>query len=147
MPFFSDLSPYSFLGNEDALNVGWLDAQHPYQQGAIPPSFLDRLWWLCEASVRRTRGFHLCEFCEGLSGSGDAWERRIVASRSGRELFLGTAEIRVVDDSGRVFAAPDLIYHYVEAHAYLPPQQFVEAVLSFDKPSSPSEWADRWEHG
>lgn len=30
------------------------------------------------------------------------------------------------------YAAPELIAHYVEAHDYLPPTEFIEAVLSSD---------------
>ncbi|WP_455682030.1 DUF7919 family protein [Streptomyces violaceus] len=32
--------------------------------------------------------------------------------------------------SGVAYAAPELIAHYVEAHGYLPPADFVAAVLS-----------------
>ncbi|GAB6261036.1 hypothetical protein PSSHI_12790 [Photobacterium sp. R1] len=30
------------------------------------------------------------------------------------------------------FAAPSMVYHYVEKHSYLPPQEFVEVVMAFD---------------
>jgi len=36
-------------------------------------------------------------------------------------------EIRVSGE-GIVFAAPVLIVHYIEAHSYLPPAQFLKAV-------------------
>ena len=29
-----------------------------------------------------------------------------------------------------IYAAPDLIYHYVKEHRYLPPTDFINAVLS-----------------
>jgi hypothetical protein len=45
-------------------------------------------------------------------------------------LSLGSAEIRVPGSGGRIYAAPDLIYHYVEAHGYRPPDEFVEAVMA-----------------
>ena len=48
----------------------------------------------------------------------------------GRETFLGSAEIRVQGKEGKVYAAPTLIYHYVAAHDYDPPQEFVEALLA-----------------
>lgn len=34
--------------------------------------------------------------------------------------------------SGVAYAAPELVAHYVEAHGYLPPADFIEAVLSSD---------------
>ncbi|WP_457757930.1 DUF7919 family protein [Streptomyces rubiginosohelvolus] len=33
---------------------------------------------------------------------------------------------------GVAYAAPELVAHYVEAHGYLPPIEFMEAVLSSD---------------
>lgn len=47
----------------------------------------------------------------------------------GGEMRLGSAEIVVKSSSGQVFVAPNLIVHYIEAHSYLPPREFVEAVL------------------
>ena len=43
--------------------------------------------------------------------------------------MLGSAEIRVVSDEGQLYAAPNLIYHYVASHNYAPPSEFVRAVL------------------
>ena len=42
---------------------------------------------------------------------------------------LGSAEIHVTHPDQTVFKAPDMIYHYMEAHDYLPPTPFVEAVM------------------
>lgn len=43
-------------------------------------------------------------------------------------LILGSAEIEVEDDHGKIYVAPDLLYHYITGHHYLPPRQFIEAV-------------------
>ena len=45
-----------------------------------------------------------------------------------QEIFLGSAEIRV-EIGGHWLAAPDLVYHYVTDHAYLPPIEFIDAVI------------------
>jgi hypothetical protein len=45
---------------------------------------------------------------------------------------LSSTEIRVVGRDGRVYAAPGLVCHYVAAHGYQPPQEFVEAVMAMD---------------
>lgn len=42
---------------------------------------------------------------------------------------LGQAEIRVAGGD-LIYAAPTLIYHYVEAHDYRPPVEFIERVLA-----------------
>ena len=50
-----------------------------------------------------------------------------------REIYLGHAEVWVPSPDQRLtYAAPDLIWHYVTAHGYLPPKEFQEAVLQFD---------------
>src|SRR5262249_16942156 len=52
---------------------------------------------------------HPCPYCAQAAGSG---------------------EIHVAGPGGLVFAAPALVWHYVTAHDYLPPEQFIQAVLS-----------------
>lgn len=42
----------------------------------------------------------------------------------------GGAEIRVFSPTGKLYAAPNLIFHYVEAHDYLPPQEFMDALFA-----------------
>ena len=41
----------------------------------------------------------------------------------------GNGEIRVTDRSGVTYVAPVLIRHYVSEHEYVPPRQFIDAVL------------------
>lgn len=45
-------------------------------------------------------------------------------------MLLGLAEIRVAAVQGQLYAAPNLIYHYVVIHNYSPPVEFVRAVLA-----------------
>ena len=42
--------------------------------------------------------------------------------------YLGNGEIRVRGEAA-YYASPTLIYHYVVAHHYKPPEEFIEAVL------------------
>lgn len=125
--YFADLSPYSYLPGPDAvgqlpvLNVGWLDAQHPYTTGDVPDGFVERLWEYCRIRVEATRGLHECELCPTPQPGRSV-------TRDGETLLLGSAEIRVFAE-GAVFAAPNLVYHYVVDHHYLPPDEFVRAVL------------------
>ncbi len=53
----------------------------------------------------------------------------------GRLFVLGSAEIRVLGKE-LVFAAPNLVHHYVAVHHYRPPDVFVEAALSGPRPPS-----------
>jgi hypothetical protein len=128
-----DLSParrfdeYSCLGT---LNVGWLDPAHPYAQGDTSKEFHDRLFEFCGHSVLQTRGCHVCPYCGDPSSFLTVCEKRL-----GKELWLGSAEIRVTYE-GKTYAAPDLIYHYVVAHRYRPPDEFIEAVLKGPLPDT-----------
>ncbi|MFY1653539.1 hypothetical protein ACN27J_21955 [Solwaraspora sp. WMMB762] len=60
---------------------------------------------------------------------------------SGRVL-LGHTEVRVPSGSGAMFAAPSLIWHYVTAHSYRPPAEFIKAVEQYDQgwTSDASHW-------
>jgi hypothetical protein len=46
----------------------------------------------------------------------------------GKTLMLGSAEIQVAGKGDRIYVAPDLIYHYIAVHQYLPPAEFLDAV-------------------
>jgi hypothetical protein len=44
--------------------------------------------------------------------------------------------MRVFGVNGDVFAAPNLIYHYVSDHRYRPPHEFIQAVEGGPQPTS-----------
>jgi hypothetical protein len=108
--------------------VGWLSPDHEFPRAVPCEALLDRLWEFCQISVQQTRGIHDCPFCEP--------PRTIKVTRNGRGLLLGTAEIRAFSPaSGHIYAAPTLIYHYVAAHHYAPPAEFVHALMEGPSPS------------
>jgi hypothetical protein len=122
--FFEELSPYSYAytGEEKPrpVNVGWLDPAQPFETGDTTEDFKARLFEICKVRVEQTRGFHGCPFCRRFD--------LIVEERGGEVLHLGSAEMRVTAADGRVYAAPDLIFHYVARHRYKPPEDFIRAV-------------------
>lgn len=103
--------------------VGWLDADYPYPIGTAPPDFRVRLKafaadWSTSARLLHLQTFlggHDCEFCRGITGFG------CFAIPAGDILFV----------------APDMVSHYVERHGYLPPEEFVAAVLQTPAFGSP----------
>lgn len=101
--------------------LGWLDREHPFPKGRVDSSFLQKLALHYCHRVRQSRGLHICQLCT---------ERRfgIRLEIGGVVLTLGSAEIAIRDGSGRVYVAPDLLYHYVAEHQYLPPTEFIDAV-------------------
>lgn len=110
MAHFADLTPHTYTPScgLDLLNVGWLDDDQSFDTGPAVPDFLDALYLLCQNPIHLHRGEHTCWFCEAYHGNG---------------------QIRVRGKSGVWFAAPTLIYHYVAHHNYLPPAEFIDAVL------------------
>lgn len=118
MAFFEDLTPYTYLHPEEeppgTVNIGWLDRGHPFPTGPTGDEFRAKLGRLCARRVRQTRGFHPCCFCNG------------------RGRPASSAEVRVAGN-GKVYAAPSLVHHYVVAHGYRPPEEFIAAVLAWDE--------------
>lgn len=109
--FFPDLGTRSGVEQGPYVRaVGWLDGEHPFDQGPSAADFVSALRrhvataWQPVAAAGR----HQCELCE--------------KARAGGNLWIPTPEV--------LFVAPEMIVHYVEAHAYRPPRAFVEAVLA-----------------
>lgn len=121
MTFYPDLSEYVYLPSRVRMwNVGWLDSGHPFVQGELEGEVQDTILRLVARPLNMTRGYHNCHFCDV--------ESPIRLDGGGGAVGLGAAEIHVTDPIGRVFAAPDMVAHYITAHRYLPPREFVEAV-------------------
>jgi hypothetical protein len=136
MFMFFETSRYSPDG-ADLHMVGWLARGHPFQSGQASTEMFEALFALLFTHrVNQFRGFHICEFCKPtmkilrVSGRDIPIPEPCIEERSGRALRLGSAEIWVPSVDGKiVYAAPDLIYHYVVKHNYAPPDGFVAAVL------------------
>ncbi|MBD2105473.1 hypothetical protein [Nodosilinea sp. FACHB-13] len=134
--YFPDLTPYEYYveeGEPPALNIGWLDAEHEFTKETPPLGFLDRLRLLSRTRVKQMRGFEVCPFCPELhslltSGNWTEQDQALYHScfEDGR---FSSAEIRVMGLNGRIYASPVMILHHVEAHDYLPPKEFVDAVM------------------
>lgn len=131
MRYFNDLTNYSCLHYENSKNIGWLDGTEDYCRGKVSNEFLDKLWEYLLETVMQVRGYYRCNLCVAPK------QEIFVATRNGKAIKLGFAEIRVLsEDSSTVYAAPDLIYHYIVDHGYRPPEEFIQAVLNGPKPKS-----------
>ena len=128
--FFADLTPYEYGREEPVshiLNVGWLSREHPFRSGETPAGLVEALRRWIATPVNLYRGRHLCEFCPEPVAFLDRQGHRTIEPPPDT---AGNGEIRVPGADGRVYVAPVLVAHYVEVHEYLPPPEFVEAVLS-----------------
>ena len=152
---YPDLSPYEYSAlNSPAelLNVGWLDSGNPFPSGVVPAKFVDQLVWLTvNFTTNLYRGWHDCAFCDchNLSPLDQDWIGEGLTKREGRVSlgphrhfgphFLIAGEMAHLIGHGsvfvmslcanRCFVAPDLLIHYVDEHDYLPPEEFIEAVM------------------
>ena len=128
--FFADLTLYEYGRDEpqtNVLNIGWLSAEHAFATGQVPEAFVQCLQRLVASPVNLYRGIHLCEFCPRPPVSLSPGGLRMIDPPPGT---FGNGEIRVPGTGGRVYVAPVLVAHYVEVHKYLPPAEFVAAVIS-----------------
>ncbi|MEV4318087.1 hypothetical protein [Actinocrispum sp. NPDC049592] len=129
MTTYQDLSTYVYGDHDPAatvLNVGWLGGRASFTTGDVDAEVR---YALLEAIVRDQvnvmRGWHSCELCTEPSPVVVPFE----PARDGK-LRLGHAEVHVTGADGVVYAAPTLIVHYIDAHNYRPPQQFIDAVMA-----------------
>ena len=124
--YYEDLSNSINNQNEIEHNifmVGWLDERHIFPKGDIPPSTLEKILALCFNPVRQTRGFHQSPF---LNPSPIGYP----VEYKGNNMRLGSAEICVKGKNGKIYRAPNLIYHYIKDCRYLPPKDFLNAIDS-----------------
>lgn len=111
-----DLDPYTGCPSDEALGytplaVGWLRADIDFPKGSSQADFVEKLARHCQPEHRvcETRATRPCPVChQPVPGHG-------------------SGEIRILGDD-EIYAAPDLILHFVQAHAYRPPAEFVTAV-------------------
>jgi hypothetical protein len=153
MVYFTDLSFESYY-SEPSLNVGWLRRGHEFETISPSEETLDLLWTFCSVKVKPARGGHQCDLC--------ATPQTVYGVKNGDRRLLGSAEIRVFSKESRasalsqrigqmesgllflrgstfptiVYAAPNLIYYYVEAHQYKPPDEFLRALKEGPRPPS-----------
>lgn len=98
------------------LAIGFLHRKRSFPTGTPPNGFLEKLKPFCldPLTVCKIQGRMKCPICNervDLDGEG-----------------LGSAEIRVLGKED-IYAAPDLIYHYIAVHDYIPPPDFVHAIM------------------
>jgi hypothetical protein len=116
MTYFPDLGRSSYVAaGAHVRAVGWLHPDHPFTKGEVPAEFLDRLKEFQSRPSGRdlfcfpgSGGLHCCEFCGRVHGGGN------VAIPSGELLYI----------------FPSMLLHYVQAHGYRPPDEFIAALMA-----------------
>lgn len=130
-----NLHPIDFSKYDDTslnvYNIGWLGKSSDHDINYSNLSLIDKLKCLLKRErVNLTRGITLCSLCS-------KGENRIRVDIDGDSLLLGISEVWIPNGvQNKIFAAPDLIIHFIEKHNYRPPQEFIEAIESFDLTSA-----------
>jgi hypothetical protein len=100
--------------------VGWLEYPAKYRSGESLNQLIPKLKEMVEqvhSAFRHCcfRGVMTCSWCRanGIQSPGPIWSQESV----------------FVPGDGVVYVAPGGIIHYIERHSYLPPTEFIEAVL------------------
>jgi len=113
--------------------IGWLDAKHDYNRGSNNAETMGKLLRLIvdrksgfDLHVNVIRGIHPCNFC------GDDIS---VVDSSGKRAFLGMSELWIPNGK-KWYAMPSLIWHYMNDHSYIPPDELTNAIESFDLASN-----------
>ena len=144
--FFEDRSPYQYYQPSPlqyVLNVGWLDSTHVFPTAKSPTAFLAKLRAIVagkyvnvDVHVNRMRGIHPCNLC------GE--ESIPLENCHGRPYALGMSEIWIPAE-GLWYASPSMVVHYIQAHLYLPPREFIVAVeqMSVSEPYNAQGVYDR----
>jgi hypothetical protein len=141
MSYFKDLTRYEYSKDPckragKLYNVGWLERCATYPTGVVAPELTDKLLALCKFPMNRYRGWHGCHFCR---------EYPVRIADSEGEFSLGDGEIRVPAADGTLpYVAPNLVYHYVVAHQYLPPDVFLDALRALSLPNPAVVWILEW---
>ena len=125
MTYFKDLNPCSYFGkwSETLSAIGWLDMGNDFAKGAVSDENFMALVRLCADPWQpvAVAGRHRCPFCRFTGGPAEFIYR-------GVDVALGASNV-FVPCGDRVFVAPTMIVHYIDAHEYAPPSEFQEAVM------------------
>lgn len=128
MTYIPDLSPCAYFESVRVsprlIATGWLEPEHPFASGPVPAEFVSRLVQLLVDPWEPLafRGHHRCRFCRLTGGPAEV---RI----GGSSVAIGAKNL-FVPAAGCVYVAPSTIVHYIDAHAYAPPDEFIAAVLA-----------------
>jgi hypothetical protein len=124
--YYRDLQPYRYglpVDLLDVVTVGWLSPSNKFPISETNDQVLDAIRHLLTTSrTNKMRGYHLCEFCRLVEPAK--------VELPGGSLTLGSLELWVPSNvTTRIYAAPDLIYHYISVHHYSPPEEFITAAI------------------
>ena len=131
MTYIADLAPFTYLGRCEtkALAIGWLESGHDFPTGEVHTDLVPALEWLFHNAWEPicAGGWHDCSVCGRQPGDGP-----LTREIEGQRVLLGVKNL-LVPAGDVIYGAPSLIIHYIEAHEYAPPNEFVDALLGLER--------------
>jgi hypothetical protein len=123
MAHYPDGATCDYFGAHGLTSVGWLEPGFPYARGEVGERFVRALVALAVDPFEPfvAAGGHRCGFCRLSGGCGFSFE--------GARIPTGASNL-FVPDGDRLFVAPSMILHYMDAHEYAPGEDFQRAVLA-----------------
>lgn len=130
MSWFDDLSPCDYYGEANAARfkaVGWLEEGREFRRGRVDPRFVHKLVLLLgePSPLERSTDPHYCSLCVFSRGPS---EFHLFQSPGMPSVPMGNRNL-VLPGAGFLYVAPSLVLHYMDAHQYVPPDEFIKAVL------------------
>ena|SRR5438105_9938978 len=134
MRYFPDYSPYAYghASHRGVVHVGWLDNIHPYPKGMVDVRLIGKMkslartpWNFIGASTSVNCALNRPGLLKQSCPTG-ASTRTVLAGNG-----PANAQVMVKLEclaKGLYSLPPVLIVHYIEAHGYLPPAEFLRAV-------------------
>ena len=96
--------------------VGYLSIDEEFEKGEVSQNFLTKLKVVWEEGITLgSLGSHECEFCidEGIFPRGRSSSEKELIDRENKIKYL----------------FPEMIFHYITKHKYLPPSDFIRFVM------------------
>jgi hypothetical protein len=123
MAHYPDGARCDYFGAHDLVAIGWLECGSVYRKGDLDPRFVRAAVGLASGAFQpiALTGRHRCSFCR-LTGGGAFTFDGCAVDVCATNLF--------VPDDRRLFVAPSMLLHYMDAHEYSPPDEFQRAVLA-----------------
>ena len=130
MSWYADLGPCDYLGPEYSSGlkaIGWLEEGREYRRDKADSRFVHKLVLLLGEPnpLEKSTDPHSCSLCAFSRGP---LEFRLFQSPGMPSVPMGNRNL-FVPGGGFLYIAPSLVLHYIDAHQYLPPEEFIKAVL------------------
>lgn len=138
MAYYKDLSScdyFEMVYKGPLTAIGWLEPEHDYARREVDLDFFTKLCQLlqCPWNPDTFLGFQGCGFCR-FSGGAET----LLRLPCGTYRIPGWSRLNLfIPGDGVVYVSPEMIAHYIDAHEYKPPQQFVDAVMDCPPMKSP----------